>query len=87
MSRDDLFIELVTARLDVGEIAYVERRGERYHWVRLAAGAATPLLVSPFPDAWIYWSGAFPPGDLNHARHVFDALLADMERQPTPRHG
>jgi hypothetical protein len=84
LSRDDLFIDLVTARFDGGELVYVERRADQYHWVRLLPGAVPPWLVAPFPDAWICWDGAFPAGDLDYARQVFNALLADMEHQPSP---
>jgi len=84
LNRDDLFIELVTARFDVGEIVYIERRGDQYRWARLSPGAIAPGAVPPFPDAWICWDGAFPAGDLGYARQVFDALLADMEPRHTP---
>lgn len=84
MSRDDVFIDLVTTCFDVGEVAYIERRGVEYGWARLSPGAVPPWLVWPFPDAWTCWGGVFPAGDLSHARQVFDALLADMEQDRTP---
>lgn len=75
MTRDELVDELTKAGPDPGAVVYVERSGEQYSW-RVADGFAWPL-GDPAPDAWIYFSGAWP-GHQGRPAFVED-LLAEME--------
>lgn len=85
MTQQELFSDLLTAQLGGDDLVYVERRGEEYAWqcARLHRDAAAPWTREEnFPDAWIYYSGQWPPPapmDNPQWRAFFQDLLAEME--------
>jgi hypothetical protein len=72
--------QIVTARPEAGELVYIERRGEDYHWSRTNPGdeVAAPD-PGGFPDAWMYYSGTWPLDSPEKLPAFFDDLLAELE--------
>jgi hypothetical protein len=71
---------LMQAEPDPGDVVYVQRSGEQYGWrITDSDGGllATPSEGEPSPDAWIYFSGAWPPPERKPA--FVEDLLAEME--------
>jgi hypothetical protein len=80
VTRDDLVAQLEAADVSEGDVVYVERRGDDYDWSATsgpeAASAGDNAIVPP--DAWIYYTGGWPPPQDDRGR-FFDDLLAEMD--------
>jgi hypothetical protein len=78
MTPEQLAEELRTAAPETGEMVYVERRGDGYHWAR---GEVPP--ADTLPDAWLYFTGDWPVADDERWKAFFDDLLAELDTMVT----
>lgn len=84
MTRDELFLDIMTVCPSTDDVVYIGRRGEDYAWSCAKLGTCMPERTSGsgvFPDSWIYYSGRWPSknDDINRWREFLDDLLAEME--------
>jgi hypothetical protein len=75
LTRDELSAALLAARLEAGQVVYVERRGERYRW---GTGPQDDDAAGP-AEAWIYYTGDWPVDDDERWPAFFEDLLAEMD--------
>ncbi len=72
----------MAARPQPGDVVYIERRGDAYSW-KLTRPGETPstdvLAGDGSPEAWIYFSGAWPLDHPERLEAFFDDLLAELE--------
>jgi len=79
MDRAELFASLAQAPPTPEDIVYVERRATEYSWAVVTPGAEPPAS-SAGADVWMYFSGAWPPGDDPTRLQAFcEDMLAEME--------
>lgn len=65
---------------ELGELVYIERRGDSYSVQRIGTGGAFvgPAPDTPLPDAWIYYSG-WAAHHQHDVSAFFEDLFAEME--------
>jgi hypothetical protein len=83
MTYAELVAELMAAHAKAGDLIYVERRGDEYRWQCIAPGANTPLALAAaansLPDAWLCYTGGWPPEGAQNRYAFIEDLLAEME--------
>jgi len=81
MDRTRLLREILDLYPSPGETIYLERVRDDDRWRILDPGAALPMPGpdTPAPDAWIFYSGAWPSHDATRMGAHIDDLLAEME--------
>jgi hypothetical protein len=81
MDRAQLLHELRRNPPIPGQTVYLQRHGEDYDASLLDPGNPLPDPGgAPLPpDAWIFYSGPWPEGDLARASNHLEDLLAEME--------
>lgn len=75
MTPEQLGAELRAAAPAPGELVYLERRGDDYHWAR----GEVETGVRDLPDSWMYYTGVWPVTDPDRWTAFFDDLLAELD--------
>ena len=79
MDKAQLLADLTASRPHAGELVYIERRGDDYHWSRTDPGAQVAGPPESLPDAWMYYSGTWPFDEPAKVPAFFDDLLAELD--------
>lgn len=81
MDLEGLYNAMVEARPNAGDVVYVERRGEEYGLKLTPVGGGLEMdWADATPDAWVFWTGAWPDDDdPARQRATFDDLIEEME--------
>ena len=83
MTRDELFAGIVDARPALGELIYVERRGQEYGWSRVEVEGPPGDTPSAIGDVWMFYAVQWELDDPERMRPFFDDLLEEMESMVT----
>jgi hypothetical protein len=64
-----------------GETVYLQRRGDSYDWHCVDPGSplSVPVSGDDAPDAWLFFSGAWPVDEPERLAAHLDDMLAEME--------
>jgi hypothetical protein len=81
MDRSQLLTEILDCPPLPGETVYLERCGDEYAWRCVDVGAPLPDVGQGdrVPEAWIFYSGAWPAEDPERLAVHLDDMLAELE--------
>lgn len=80
MDRSQLLSAIEACAPVPGDVVYLERNGSEYDWRLIDPGSPLPHPGNgaAMPDAWLFYSGAWPDDAARFAAHL-DDLLAEMD--------